>query len=1347
MEKPLIPSFIHERMQDFQSHGSMPAYVIFIDLSGFTPLTETLMDQGASGVEALTGILNEIFEPLVAMVYSRGGIIPYFAGDAFLGVFPQEEGLNEKAANKLLQTALAARNYFENRAFQFGDFTIGLKIGLASGPVDWGIVGRNRKAFYFRGEPIDRCADAQALAKGRDFSIVLDQTIQEQLPSRTQPHLRPLEQQFYYLANNYRPVIPSFPHAIIKAQDRSTIEQFLPEAVINYKEEGEFRTVTTIFISFIGVDNHRLLNRFAGVVLELISNFSGYFKEIDFGDKGGVMVAFFGAPVSFENNVDRALEFIYALRQDLTGLQKKYKLQYRVGMTTGIAYTGIIGGKERAQYAAVGNRVNLAARLMTYADWGEALVDNATQKNQNFSFQPKGAIKYKGIKGQIPTYKLMSRKESPQSKHEGSFMGRDEEMEALINFAEPLFDKEPGGLVSIYGEAGIGKSRLAHEFNIALKSTGVIQWFSCQADEILRKSFNPFIFFLRNYFKQSGEQSSDRNLDRFETKFEALAQQLENNPKAYVKDLHAELIRTKSILAALIGIVYFDSLWEQLDAKGRYENTIAAIINLLLCEASIHPIVVEIEDAHWLEPNSLELLQELIRHTKDHSIVLLIISRFSDNGKKPVFFEAESLNTMQTSVLEVCLDDLDDNIARILIEQKLNGPLRNEFFEVLKRTTNKNPFYLQQLLEYFLEQGFLMKKEGKWTLRNGNIQLSDSINTILTARIDRLDPLVKETVKTAAVIGREFDLSILLDVMRYNETFSSPKTDLRQLLQEQVDIAEQGQIWQEVGDQRYIFKYSLLREAAYNMQLLTRLQTLHHHTAKAIEKQFSDKLAPRYIDLAYHYERADIFDETCEYLRKAADFARNNYQNQKALDYYERLLGKLEQQTMVIQKIKTLLKKGRVLELIGEWDESMDAYQKALDLAKKDRDALLLGKAHNRMGSVLLLKGKYQEGKRYLNAAEQLFKSIDDHAGIAGVRGNLGNLNLRQGNYKEAKKYFKDSIKLSRKHTNNPVNPQIVANLGITHMNQGAYDEGIKVQQKHLAIYEQQKDKRGMATLLTFMGVVFLEKGDYDKALDSFQRGLELNVELGNKQLMAIAIGNIGIVYERKGNFEKAMEHYERDLRLCEELGDKQGTAIALGLIGQLLNIKGDFYQAIEYLQKDLMICEELGYKKGIAKAVNTLGDIFFYLGQYERSIYFYDRAIEVTRRIGNKLVLGLSLVEKGSVLLEDPSLGDLSEVSQEAQSIAQELGIPDLLFEAGMLTAKTLIHRAEFEEARQLLEQLQNEYPETAHRADTFFELALVFPEIDRYRKEALQLYQQLYQETPHFTYQERIRMLKVGD
>ncbi len=1343
--KHLIPNFIQHHFDRFQLNGAVEASVLFVDLTGFTPLTETLMDKGSQGAEELSNILNEIFEPIVSLVYNRQGFIPYFAGDSFAAIFPydQKDGA-QGAVQALWEVALGASHYFIQRDYQFGGFTIGLKIGLSLGEVDWGIVGQNNRAFYFRGHPIDASAEAQEMAKSNNFDIVFDDGIYQFLESKTRKYIKELTPGYYYLSKPLLEPPTQYPKVEVPEIRREIAAQFLPDSVLDYTQDGEFRTVTSIFISFSEVEDHRLLNRFSGLVLELIANFSGYFKEIEFGDKGGVMVCFFGAPVVFENNVDRALEFVYALRLELNELIRKYPFKYRIGMTTGIAYTGIIGGKERSQYGAVGNRVNLAARLMMYADWDEILVDTIIQKNRNFHFHPKGKIKYKGIKGPVPTFKLVGRKEVLTSDFEGGLVGRDFEMKDLLDFSDPLFAGKAAGVAYIYGEAGVGKSRLAHELKKALESTGKVQWFTCQTDEILRKSFNPFIFFLRSYFKQSLNNSAHNNADNFEQRFNLLQKRLEDSNHKNA-DIHLqELLRTKSVLAALIGIVYLDSLWEQLDARGRYQNTISAIINLLLSEAAIKPTVLQLEDGHWLEANSFELLNELIRQIADYPLLVLITSRYSDSGNKPTFFDHSAADHQDIPSLAVDLDLLHDKAAKELVELKLEGSISTYFFDILKRTTNSNPFYLQQLLDYFQEQDLLIKKHGQWTLRHEDIQLSDSINTVLTARIDRLSPLVKETVKTAAVIGREFDVQILKEVMRFNDEFISLNGNAPKLLKEQVDIAEEVQIWQSLNEVRYIFTYSLLREAAYSMQLRTRLQTIHRHVAEAIERIYAHQLEARYVDLAFHYEKADIFDKTCEYLRKAADHARNNYQNQRALEFYEKLLHKLGDQSALVQQIRTYLKKGRVLELIGEWDQSEEAYLKALDLAKKDRDALLLGQAHNRMGSVKLLKGEYIEGKRYLTAAEQLFESIDDTNGIADVKGNLGNLFFRQGKYKDAKKAFLKSINLSSKTQKDSVNPQIVSNLGLTYMNQGEYDAGIKVQEDHLQLYEKKKDKQGMAILFTFLGIVYLEKGDYDHALEKFEKGLKLNTELGNKQLNAIAIGNIGIVYERKGDYEQAMQHYVRDLELCEELGDKQGTAIALGLIGQLLNVQGEFFRAIEYLQKDLMICEELGYQKGIAKAVNTLGDIFYYLGQYERSLHFYDRAIEVTRKIGNKLVLGFSLVEKGTVLLETNDRFELKKVAEEAQTIARDLGNPDLIYEAELLGAKTLLQDQQLALALQKLETLRENFPTIDQQAPTYFELAKIVPDNASYRQKALELYEELYAATPRFTYKNRMDRLR---
>jgi tetratricopeptide (TPR) repeat protein/class 3 adenylate cyclase len=1338
--KNLIPHFIQEQFLNGHTQGQLDAYTLFVDLSGFTPLTQALMRQGTPGAEQLSNILNEIFEPLVRLVYMKGGFIPYFAGDAFTAIFPA----GQSSPRDIIQAAMMARGLFSQRQFQFGDFTIGIKLGLSYGAVDWGIVGGQQKAFYFRGQPIDGCAYCQLEAKGQD--IVIDDALRLQLPIG-QFSLDTIKPGFYKVRGNVpMSALPTNPVDVLPIT-REVARSFLPEAVAKYKQDGEFRTVVTVFISFDGVDSHELLDAFAAIALEQINNFSGYFKEIDFGDKGGVMVGFFGAPISFENNVERALEFIYFLREGLRPLQEQSGLRYRVGATVGMAYTGIVGGAERCQYAAVGNHVNLAARLMTYAAWGEVLVDETIRKNRSFQFLHHGDIHYKGFTGSIPTFKLIGRNYESRAVYGGEMVGRQAELQQLLEFAQPIFDGLSPGIAFVYGEAGIGKSRLAYELKNILCGQQKAHWHICQADQILRKPFNPFIYFLRNYFEQHTERSAEENSEYFEARYQSLLDQLDANGQQGAGAIRRELARTKSVLAALLGLVYEDSLWEQLDAKGRYQNTLAAIINLILAEALIQPLVVELEDGHWLDDNSRELLEELVRQTPAHAIFLLITSRYNDDGGKPEILSRQMLREHNIPDLEIGLSNLSAPAVHAFAERLLDGPIHEEFFELLARASNSNPFYLEQIIEYFMESGLIEKQDGQWTIRDKNIKLSSSINAILMARIDRLSLLVKETVKAAAVIGREFELPVLSEVMKNQAEFIRRNgSNTNTLLKEQVRQAEEGQIWQAMNELRYMFRHSLLREAAYDMQLRARLQQLHREIAESMERLYADKLEERYVDLAFHYEQADVFDKTCEYLLKAADYARSNYQNQQALEYYERLLKKLGRQKDTANQIETYLKKGKVLELIGQWDECEQAYQRALKLAKQSRDVLLLGQANNNLGRLLLLRGDYGGADRFLKAASSLFESIDDQAGKAKAYGELGNLCFRQGQYDEAKEYLQKSIALGRDTIEPVANAQAAANLGLTFMNQGDYEQGIHCQLEQLDVSKRYNDKQGMATLYTNLGIVFFEKGDYDQALLAYQRGLELSEELGNKQLMAIAIGSIGSVYERQGDYRQAMENFRRDLELTEQLGDKQGIAIALGLIGDLHSIEGRFHQSIEYLQKNLMLCKELGYQKGIAKANNTLGDVFFYTRQYERALQHYDQAIEVTRMINNRLVLGLSLVEKGMVLVEMKQLEALATIVEEALEIAHELGNPDLLFEAQMLAIRQHREMGRTAEAIAQLQALEAQDLPLDERAAVFYELCMLFPADPRYRQLAREQYETLYRATPRYSYKVRLDFLLDG-
>lgn len=1339
--KNLIPHYIQDRLQEGQTKGALQAYTLFVDLSGFTPLTEALMRQGTSGAEQLTNVLNEIFEPLVHLVYFKGGFIPYFAGDAFTAIFPAEEA--EERGQDIIRAAMLARHLFSKREFRFGNFTIGIKFGLSYGDVEWGIVGANeQKSFYFRGLPIDQCAQCQL--KANDQDIVVDEVLSQQLKQEGF-FLKKLEEGFYKvwgLLPEDEKVLPK--RADVPELNRDVVLQFLPEAVASYQQDGEFRTVISVFLSFQGVDSHELLNQFATIVIEEMHNFSGYFKEVDFGDKGGVMVGFFGAPISFENNNDRALEFIFSVRENLRQLQLDTELTYRAGITIGTAYTGIVGGLERCQYAAVGNRVNLAARLMTHAKWGEVLVDSEIQKNHHFNFQHRGDIRYKGIKGDVPTYKLIGRNYESRPAYSSRMVGREHELSELLDFLQPIFKQQPAGVAYVFGEAGVGKSRLMHELKKLLFDQGLLQWHTCQADQILRKPFNPFIYFLKNYFEQYPESTSLANIQHFEERYQQLLEDLEQLNRPEAKTVRRELVRTKSVLAALIGLNFKNSIWDLLDAKGRYQNTLSSIINLMFAESLIEPVVIELEDGHWMDENSRELLTELTRQMNRYPIALIVTSRYQDDGSKPRLLRDDVLRKQQLTTMEVDLNALKPEAVKEFAELRLGGKLHPEFLEMLLRTSNSNPFYLEQMLEYFNERSLLIQEEGMWTIPDKDVKLSSSINAILTARIDRLSKLVKETVKAAAVIGREFDIPILKEVMRRQDGFAGKNGAASSLLREQIKRAEKGQIWHAMNELRYIFRHSLLREAVYSMQLRTRLEQLHGLIGEAIEDLYSDNLEERYADLAFHYEQANVFDKTCKYLQKAADYARSNYQNQQALDYYEKLLQKLGKPKDTVDQIQTYLNKGKVLELIGNWEECERTYEEALSLAKESRDVLLLGQANNNLGRLLMLKGDYPRAQQYLQVAAGLFESVDDRRGKAKAYGSLGEFFFRQGKYNEAKGYFEQSLNTELEGSDPTGNAQVAANLGLTHMNQGNYEEGIRCQRAQLEISEQHNDKQGMANLYTNLGIVYFEKGDYDAALESYQKGLALSEELGNKQLTSIAIGCIGSVYERKGDYLRAMENFQHDLELCEELGDKQGTAIALGLIGELYSIEGHFQRAIEYLQKNLMLCEELGYQKGIAKALNTLGDVFFFTEAYDRSLYYYNRAIEVTRMIDNKLVLGSSLAEKGLVLLSLGRLQELQPVAQEAQEIAEILGNPDLIFEARLLAAKQKHAHGEKAQSEKMLKALLKQVEDTEQAAAIYYELFQLDPGLSQYRMEAQKRYESLYASTPKYVFKTRLERLK---
>ena len=1349
--QPLIPPFIQQKLLAGDLSGELEAFTLNIDLSGFTPLTESLMGQGLQGAERLSVILNEVFEPLVSLAYAAGGFIPYFAGDAFTAIFPLP--LDRLHALHLLRTAERARQRFRERGNTFGeDFRIGIKAGVAAGTVRYGIVGGALRAFYFRGPAIDGAATCQSLAGEQE--IVINGFVNALIEGRL-VYTEEIKSDAYRILGEVNlDSDVEVARLDLPEVTAETAAVFLPPEVVRYDQAGEFRTVVSCFLSFDAISTHEELDEFATVVLDQVRDFGGYFKEVDYGDKGALMVIFFGAPVSYENNVARAVEFALTVQHelDLRCAQDGRNFRFRMGLTVGTAFTGIVGGRERAQYACVGNRVNLAARIMAAAEWQAVLVDGEVATSPQFRFLPRGDIQYKGVPKPEPTYALEGRRQSlGKPDYGGRPIGRDPEVEALTAFAAPLLEGRPAGIAYVLGEAGIGKSRLTHELRTRLNEGHPCNWLLGSCDQILRKPFNPFTFLLQRIFRQSIELDPEQNRRRFDFRHDWLRNNLTRLRTKEAERYASELERTKSILAAQLGIIIPDSLYTRLDAQGRYQNTIDAIVTLVIAECIIQPTVLELEDIHWIDEESRVVVRELLRRVGKLPLLIVATARPDDNGAYPHLLSESQRSQLELPVKEVEIGGLEPAAVRQFAERILEAEIDDETFETLLKSSGSNPFYLEQILEYFRESDLLERgSTGLLHLSDESIKLSTSITSILTARIDRLSDMVRETVKAAAVIGREFDIPVLSEVMRGDDAFTG-SGDVAQELREQIRVAERGQIWSAMNELRYIFKHSLLREAVYGMQLTTRLQQLHRQIARAIEKIYRDNIEERYVDLAFHYEAAGDADKTIEYLNKAASYARANYQNQQALDLYARLIKKMSQQSDRDVAVHVLLNQGGVFEIVGRWDDAQRAYEEAQQLAKSSRDIILLGRANDSLGHLHTLKGDYELAMEYLKLAAGLFESVDDMFGIAKAYSNMGHLFFRTNHYDRAQTYYQRSLESGLSQAGTTTSASTISHLGLTYMNLGEYDEAIETIETQIPRHRESHDSMGLATLHTNLGIVYFEAGDYARSLEHHHTGLKLARELGNRRLQAIGLGSLGSINERQGNYEAALDLFEQDLRMCYELGDRQGIAVVEGLIGDMNSVLGKFDTAIRHLDRCLSISSDLGYRKGVAKAVNTLGDIYYLQRNYALSLKYYDQAIEIARSTNNRLVLGASLYEKGQVLLADGQLEALRTVEQEALDVAEDLGNPDVRFSARLLHARCLVayDPADYPAARDILTELiASDTLTTEQLAEANLAVYELSGQQDaEARTTALELYEKLYAETPKFVYKNHLESLRAAD
>jgi class 3 adenylate cyclase len=626
--------------------------------------------------------------------------------------------------------------------------------------------------------------------------------------------------------------------------------------------EGERKTVTALFADIKGSmeliedldpeEARRLVDPALKLMMDAVHRYQGYVAQ----STGDGIFAVFGAPVAHEDHPQRALHAARRMQEDLKRYADRLRergqppLSVRVGVNSGeVVVRSIQTGDAHTEYTPIGHSISLAARLQTLAAPGTVVIGESVQKFVEGYFQLKalGASRIKGVSEPVEVYEvtglgpLRTRLQRSAGRGMTKFVGREREMEALKHAAEQAKSGH-GQIAAAMAEPGVGKSRLFFEF----KATSQLGWMVLETFSVSHgkaSAYLPVVDLLRNYFDITVADDERKRREKVTGRVLALDQSLED---------------TLPYLFSLLGIVEGDDALAQMDGQIRKRRTLEAVKRILLRESLNQPLIVILEDLHWIDEQSQELLNLLADSIGTAKFLLLVNYRpeYSHQWNSKTYYTQLRLNPLGK-------ESADEMLTALLGDGKDLIPIKRLIIE----RTEGTPFFMEEMVQALFEDGVLQ--------RNGTMRLAKSmsavkvpatVQAILASRIDRLPAEEKELLQTLAVLGREFPLGLVQRVMR------KPNDELERMisrLQAGEFIYEQPA----AGDVEYIFKHALTQEVAYNALLVERRKLLHERAGEVLESMFVGQLDDHLYELAHHYSRSDNVSKAVEYLERAGQQA------------------------------------------------------------------------------------------------------------------------------------------------------------------------------------------------------------------------------------------------------------------------------------------------------------------------------------------------------------------------------------------------------------------------------------------------------------------------------------------
>lgn len=1308
-------------------HGT----ALFADVSGFTPLTERFSREiGREGAEEITLIVNRILEAMNGIAVRYGGDLLKFAGDAALSFYQGEEHA-ARACRAAWEMQQAMGEQFARVETSLGEFPLRMSIGLGSGDVFLVSLGTPDNAEYaVMGPALAAMGRAEHLAQAGQ--IFVDRTTRELagesiavIPveekgifelQEAEPHPSAIERP------NLRLAPPDgSPHAalrwllarldaLIPYLAPGLLEKLIPsprEIVV----ESDHRWVTTLFTDLRGVDEliealgpeheellTEIVNRHFLAVRNVVERYEGVLHKVGAGPSGPHLLITFGAPKSHADDPERAVRAALEMQQALAEVNRETEeligdvldlqrpiLRQAIGITTGFVFAGSVGATRRWEYTVMGDMVNLAARLMAAAADGEILVADATVRylGQRFDLHPRQPMRVKGKREPIPYSQVAGLAQLPPLlvAAEGQVVGRQAELDT----AQDLLDEATqgaGGVLAVFGEAGMGKSLLTQEIaKQAQKREMRVIAGACLSygGDI---PYLPWADVLRALLGVSAVERS------------AQLQQLTRGLAA------AGLSGWESLVAEPLNLEAEETeLTASLDPRLRQQRLFDIVLELIHHHAERQPLLLVIEDVHWADPTSLELLDYVARNVASCPAALLILHR-------PREYLAGRWRKLAHAA-EIGLQELTEVAVRALVAGVLGvEQAPGRLVELALRKAQGNPFFTEEVVRALIDAEVLKRDNGHWELVADPDQagVPDTIHGVIQSRIDRLEETDRRVIQVASVIGRVFSLPVLGGVYPHDDLDGTLPRRLNRLGTVGLTLLEQPE-----PEPRYMFKHALTQDVAYESLSYARRRELHRRVGTFVEAREEEALGERTGFLAHHFFQGRAWPRALTYSLAAGGKAQREYANEVAIAHLGRALQAAAEldEPREAERLEAHETLGEVLTIVGQYDEALEHLEKARVLVearspsseRERRQADLFGKT----------AGAYEAKGEYKAA----FSWLEEGLNLPRVEGQIEEAQLymmgarvfhRQGDNDQATIWCRRGLMIAQQ-VGNVEGREVLAwsnyLLGGLLGRFGDLDTAVQHCQQSFALYEELDNLWGQAQAQTNLAITYYDQDAWGLAAEHYQAAMEIVGQIGYAEGQARVATNLGEIYLKQGNLDAAREQYQAALDIVERLGMLYGVALLHNNLGAAYIRGEEWNEAASHLEQSLTLFRQISSEEFLAELFRHRAEVSLGQKRLDEALVHAERSLDYAQAHNMRLEEGATWRVLGCVHRERGELEQAEKPLARALEIAQETHKRHEVALTHLELAHLRVQQGKEKEGRELAQQAAQVFAELGARLD----------------------------------------------